>query len=443
MIPFRKIVLLSFLLCGCILGMNAKKREYMGFPFPKVWHRPDSVIINSSICDTIDLPQSYTMIMVYELFQPEISQQLWKITRTDNKYYSIGTQALTTETSTMPLQSIEKSFTPSIYTLYHTIRDTSYHDVAQLYFGADKDTIVSKIGLYEMAYFDYRLPLNQSLKFQTYLAIKYGITLDSVSYISTTGDTLWNAKASKKYYNRIQGFGTNMDYNFISMKSISIEDSTISIFSNDTLPANTYLLIGDNNADMSWQHYSNDTALLQRIWKMSAIGQFNDKTIQLKINVSSLQVDKSDTLFLTTLNLDHAISQVIQPDSIVNNFYYYTLSPIDGNCFTIGGDFEYKSSSINTSKKTRGKHKDDKQNDYIDVTFNPRNGCVVASIHFNKEKSINVIVQDVSGKTICHQYLTNIKDYQYQDKIIVSGVYLISFIDDKQDVIMTKEIIVY
>lgn len=426
-----------------MFGMHAKKRVHMEPPFPKVWYRPDSVIINPSICDTIDLPNSYTMIVVYESFQQTSSQQLWKISRTDNKYYSIETQALKTETFTMPFQSRKEAVVPCIYTLYHTIRDTAYHDLAQLSFGADEDTSVSNIGLYEIAYFDYRLPLNQSLKFQTYLAIKYGITLDSVSYISTIEDTLWDATASKKYYNRIHGVGTNIDYDFISTKSISLEDSIISICTNDTLPANTYLLIGDNNANISWQHYSNDTALLQRIWKMSAIGQFDDRTIQLKINGSSLHVDNSDTLFLAMLNLDYAISQVIQPDSIGHNFYYYTLSPINGTCFTIGGDFKYKSSSINTSKKTRRKYNNDKQNDYINVTFNPRDGSVVASIHFNKVKSINVIVQDMSGKTIRHQYLTNITDYQYQDKIIVSGVYLISFIDDKQNVITTKEIIVY
>lgn len=40
-----------------MFGMNAKKREYIEPPFPKVWYRPDSVIINPSICDTINLPK--------------------------------------------------------------------------------------------------------------------------------------------------------------------------------------------------------------------------------------------------------------------------------------------------------------------------------------------------------------------------------------------------
>ena len=71
-----------------MFGMHAKKRVHMEPPFPKVWYRPDSVIINPSICDTIDLPNSYTMIVVYESFQQTSSQQLWKINRTDNKYYS-------------------------------------------------------------------------------------------------------------------------------------------------------------------------------------------------------------------------------------------------------------------------------------------------------------------------------------------------------------------
>ena len=442
MVSFRKILLLSFLLCSCWLGMNAKKRVHIEPPFPNVWYRPDSVHINPSICDTIGFPRSYTMIMVYESFQPQISQQLWKISRSDNKYYSIGTHTLTTETSTIPSLSVKKTFGPCIYTLYHPIQDTSYHDIAQLYLGADEDTSASNIGLYEMAYFDSRLPLNHSLKFQTYLAIKYGITLDGVSYISTTGDTLWHAKEFKKYYNRIQGLGTNADYNFISTKSVSLEDSTISILSNDTLPANTYLLIGDNDASTSWQHYADDTAMLQRTWKMSAVGQFNNKTIQLKMNASSLQTDNSDTLFLVILNLDNAISQVIHPDSIVNNFYYYTLQPISGTRFTMGGNFEYKSSSVKSSKKLRGQYEDDKQNDYVDITSNPRDGNFTVTIHFDKEKSINIIIHDMSGKTILYQELANVTDYQYQGIITASGVYLISVIDNKKGVIMTKEIIV-
>ena len=176
---------------------------------------------------------------------------------------------------------------------------------------------------------------------------------------------------------------------------------------------------------------------------MSAVGQFNNKTIQLKMNASSLQTDNSDTLFLVILNLDNAISQVIHPDSIVNNFYYYTLQPISGTRFTMGGNFEYKSSSVKSSKKLRGQYEDDKQNDYVDITSNPRDGNFTVTVHFDKEKSINIIIHDMSGKTILYQELANVTDYQYQGIITASGVYLISVIDNKKGVIMTKEIIVY
>ena len=219
----------------CITSAYAQNYVSSLPAYPKVWYRPDSVTINPKICDTVAMPSVYTMMMVYRPLQPDSMQQLWKLSCTDDKYYSVGTHAISTERWEIPLSSTKTRSNACIYTMQHTLQtDTSYRDNAQLFIGADTASCTSNIELYEAAYFDSRMPIYQSLMFQTYLAIKHGVTLDSVSYISTLGDTLWNAIESKEYYHRIQGIGTDSVYNLFSTQSTSQEDSLIQISVNNT-----------------------------------------------------------------------------------------------------------------------------------------------------------------------------------------------------------------
>lgn len=434
--------MLLVLLSMIIPNASPQKKSYKIPAYPKIWHQPNNAIINPKLCDTITLPGSYTMMMVYQSLQPDTTQQLWKLNRIDDRYYSIGTHAISTDESCTSLGNNKHVSTPCIYTLQHTIKsDTSYHDITQLYIGADNEQNPSHILLYEAAYFDYRLPLFQSLMFQTYLAIKYGITLDGVSYISSTSDTLWNAKADKEFYHRIHGIGNNSFYNHISLQSTSLEDSIISICSSDTLPPDNYILIGDNDAELSWQHYECDTVLSQRIWKMNTIGEVKN-SIQIKIRLSDLQADCSDTLFLALLDQDNNIIQTICPDSIIGDFYCYTFLPYNGTCFSFGGNTEYQLPLNKSKRKEMVQDIDTDILDYVDITPNPTDGDFIATINLAEEKSLSVIIQDVSGKVIHYQTLKNIKDYIYKDRINNSGIYIITFRDSHRNIIATKELIV-
>lgn len=431
------------ILCAIIVNAGTQNKSHRTPVYPQVWHYPDSAIINPMLCDTIILPTSYTMMIVYQSLQPDTTQQLWKLNRTDDKYYSIGTHTISTDENIISLEHKNHHVIPCIYTLQHTIKqDTAYHDIAQLYIGTDLYQDTSHIKLYEVAYFNHRLPPYQSVMFQTYLAIKHGITLDGVSYLATSGDTLWNAKESKEFYNHIQGFGTNIAYNFISTQSVSLEDSTICILTKDTLPIDNYILIGDNNADLSWLQYENNMAILQRIWKISAVGTF-EKNIQIKMNLQGLQADCPDTLFITILNQDYNVVQVITPDSIVDEFHYYTVLPYNGMLFSVGGNFEHHEHSQNIKKNSQKQNKDSDLSDYVEIAPNPTEGDFIATIHLAEEKSLTIIIQDVSGKVIHYQILNSIKDFQYKDRLRTSGVYIISFTDDAGNVIATKELIVH
>ena len=433
-------ILLFFILLIGTINVEAKRVQVREPAFPQVWYKLDTALVNPSLCDTINLPTSYTMMMVYQSLQPDSTQQLWKINRTDDRYYSIGTHCSTTEQSNTSLYHSQDQSTPYIYTLQHTIKqDTSYHDIAQLFIGADSQIDSSHIMLYEAAYFDHRLPKYQSLMFQTYLALKYGITLDNVPYIATSGDTLWDVKKSRDFYHHIQGVGTNTEYNFVSTRSTSLEDSTISILVRDTLPTDSYVLLGDNNAESSWLQYEDDLFILQKIWKMSVVGQCD--SILLRLNLRNLQDTNSDTLQIVILDNDYNIIGHIDSDSIdsTSSYSYYIIYPHNGMYFSICSRFTYRP----TAKLRRSRIAQDiEEHDYVNITPNPTDGDFILSIHLAEEKSVVVIIQDMSGKTIHYQILNNIKDYTYKGRISTQGCYVVSISDKKHNVIATKELIV-
>ena len=439
----KRVLLLLYILSSICVTLDAKRRLVQEPAFPTVWHRPDRALANPMLSDTIALPEAYTMMMVYKPLEASASQQLWRLSRMDKRYYSVGTCAIRTEQSVIPFRTDSNLPVPCIYTLQHTIPpDTSYHDMVQLFVGADSEQDTTHVVLYEMAYFDSRLSVAQSIPFQTYLALRYGITLDGVSYVSTAGDTLWNAKESKEYYHHIQGLGTSAMYSFRTTQSVSLEDSTVCVLTEDTLPDDSYILIGDNAADMSWRSYENSWAVLQRIWKMAAIGTYAH-AIHLKVDAGQLPMEGVDTLYVVLLNQEGKVVQWNTPDSVTQDrYHYYTLFPYDGTCFTMGANFSYPSSSVGTRHHRQKQEQKEETYDYVTITPNPTDGDFIVSIQLAEEKSVSILIQDMSGKTIHYQPLNAIRDFQYKGSISTSGVYMVSIVDTKHNRIATKELIV-
>ena len=81
--------------------------------------------------------------------------------------------------------------------------------------------------------------------------------------------------------------------------------------------------------------------------------------------------------------------------------------------------------------------------DYIEITPNPTDGNFTAFIHLKESTTVTLRIQDMAGKTIRYIVLPNIQDFQYNDKISTAGMYIVTFANSQQDIIDTKELIVY
>ena len=424
---------------------------------PTLWHQSDTAIISPSFTDTIAPPTSYTMMMVYQTLQPATPQQLWRISRTDSTFYAITTHGLSTERIQPSARNHPSRTTPTIYSLQHTLRpDTAYQGIYQLHTGATASDS-SRIALYEVAYFDSRLTKRQSLMFQTYLAIRHGITLDNAPNLSTRGDTLWHPKADKTYYHRLQGIGTDTVYHLHATHSTSLEDSLLRIFTPNALPINAYALIGDDDVPVGWSPYENGYALLQRTWLLQTTGTLPNICIALN---KDLLPDAPDTLALILLNTDGDITQTVYPDStnVANQVCYTIPNPATHTWFSfLTTDNETPRHQVQKNNKGNNNNGKDNKNrnnenneDYIhygdcaiSLSPNPTHGEYVLSISLPQETDLVLTIQDPTGKVLSRQTMTGATDYRHSGFLPVAGMYLFSLYRQDGELLTTRELLVY
>ena len=147
-------------------------------------------------------------------------------------------------------------------------------------------------------------------KIESYLAVKYGLTLDqtvATNYISSTGDIIWNGTTNAAYKTRIFGIGMDNCSGLNQKQSRAILDTnkilTVSLgtmavsnnantgaFTNDS----TYILLGDNNGSLTEMNGNLPTSLstcskrLTRMWKASISGTATAVEMRYDFNTVSV-----------------------------------------------------------------------------------------------------------------------------------------------------------
>tara|TARA_B100000809_G_scaffold184866_1_gene182898 strand:- start:516 stop:3248 length:2733 start_codon:yes stop_codon:yes gene_type:complete len=145
------------------------------------------------------------------------------------------------------------------------------------------------------------------VKVETYLAIKYGLTLDNATggiagdYITTTGATIWDADDRPSYHNNIIGIGREDDTDLYQKQSHTIDDST-RIYLNALQTTNaansgaigdfSFIMMGDNQGKISATAASNTEipgtcglySRLEREWKVTRKSAGNLFNIDIKLN---------------------------------------------------------------------------------------------------------------------------------------------------------------
>ncbi len=136
----------------------------------------------------------------------------------------------------------------------------------------------------EVFVYDRVLTADERQKIDSYLAIKYGITLSStLNYVDSTGATLWDATANAGYYNDVAGIGWDSTSTLDQRKSIGAGAAAfVTIDNGGAFSANrSFLIWGHNNMSTDFNTIDGTYNRMARIWKVQETGTVNTVTLSI------------------------------------------------------------------------------------------------------------------------------------------------------------------
>lgn len=329
----------------------------------------------------------------------------------------------------------------------------------------------NKNQLYELIYFPRFLNGNEKNIVESYLSIKYGISLDDGhSYYNSIGDIIWDVTENVEFNKRISGIGKDeltglnqkqtkntLETGFmIGCETIAKSNSKNSA----TLDNMDYIMWADNNKTTLLES-SEDISQkrIKRIWRVKTYSE-NSSTynMQIKIDKALMTVESnynsqdSDFMWLAindsnSLEFNYYSARYIK--ATVNNeneivFNAVTFLPNSESYFTIVKAHEAPSNSDSNSISisSRSVLKPKILNSGYEVFPNPVNSNEKFYIQFNLKEPSNVFIQitDVNGKIIKKADLGTIDKYLFAESISVTGTYLIMV--NINDVTQTSKLIV-
>lgn len=130
---------------------------------------------------------------------------------------------------------------------------------------------------------------------ESYLALKYGITLraqEPASYLNAAGQTVWDGLVNADYHHCVTGIGRDDASGLRQEKSTSSEAAgllTIGYDSAATVPDNHFLLWGDDQAPLVWRRDEpGQPTRLARNWLMTRFGITPPGPTQLLFDTKAL-----------------------------------------------------------------------------------------------------------------------------------------------------------
>jgi large repetitive protein len=240
-------------------------------------------------------------------------------------------------------------------------------------FGGNVEPWVGKIN--ELIVYNRSLTDVEAQRINSYLAIKYGVTLGqgngavgkngtNVNYLSGGGAIIWNATANSTYNYDITGVGQDDCQGLIQKQSKSINPTSFVTIGNGTRIAasnatNTNLfsadksfeIVGDNGLAASYATAYTPTTftpaapfyLMSRIWKVQETGTIGTVTISIPAGAERLLVSSSATFGAGTQEIamtsDGNGNVTAQVDLTNGQFFTFGKALTAPGCVATGLDF--------------------------------------------------------------------------------------------------------
>ncbi|MCB0635412.1 MAG: T9SS type A sorting domain-containing protein, partial [Lewinella sp.] len=158
----------------------------------------------------------------------------------------------------------------------------------------------------EMIAYDRFLAPEERQRVESYLAMKYGLTLrglpDAPDYLNAAGQVVWAASEEPDFHHRVISLGRDDASGWQQTIATSAEMpelltlATGPVAGNNlhhpaTLPDQTFLILGDNDEPLDWQPLpvTTDQQRLARQWRVQATGETEALTTSVRFEVGRWQ----------------------------------------------------------------------------------------------------------------------------------------------------------
>jgi len=199
----------------------------------------------------------------------------------------------------------QNSYQEATNTYAAALSSENYYIASRYYNSANTKFLNGEIA--EVIHYNMSPGSNDRNQIESYLAIKYGITLANTGggtqgdYSATTGANLWDASNGSNYHNNVIGIGRE-DAQALYQKQSHTSDDTTRIYLNSLAATNSsnigtignfsYIIIGDNQGAMRNSITSNAEvpgtcglyARLEREWKVTRTSAGTDFSIDVTLN---------------------------------------------------------------------------------------------------------------------------------------------------------------
>lgn len=409
----------------------------------------------------LNLVRTMTSIIVYQTLDTINECGIWGIDYLNERKLLLTSNNYHTPTKTYNY-SDSNSVKPEINTLVYNISKSDV-DTLNKYKIARYDSIPFKGKIAEFLLFDVPVRGKDLLIYQTYLALKYGVSLIQKDYINCNNDTIWRkndvfthniAGVSKDtiiHLNQKQSQSTSLAEITIGLNNI---DSLNSINQSDLAPMSSIIWadngIGFSEKELIFDGFGMPMEITKKKWMVQINGQQSIDNYKLILEPNNFQFKQSDECLLL-INRSGSGDflfenyEIVFPDSISidGKVYFSNINwDIDGNgedmftfsVFVSEVNNGYSSNTQipnldNESENANNKSLPLKNNEMNEVSIsvlpNPNNGDFFISIDGRDVDDYTVIIYDSQGGIIKKPKQKTANKILYKENIDKPGVYFV------------------
>lgn len=198
---------------------------------------------------------------------------------------------------------------------------------------------INDLDIAEVIVYNGTITNTERIQINSYLAVKYGLTITDHNYVNSGGAILWNQVSNGSFNNDIAGIARDDNSTLNQTNSKSENPNSIVTISRGTVPNNQALLIGNNGgATNSTTAFQGSSFLskgdrINRIWKCQKTGAFNSFDIDINgINLPSVGFSTGNMFLLVSDNASFNSNLRAYP---LVGFNASNVQLNDGDYFTI------------------------------------------------------------------------------------------------------------